>query len=457
MISRVPLRLRVALAFALTSAVALTGLGAFVYLRVQDTLRDQTEQSVRTQMEALSTLSAEQRVRAVQELTGLSFAQVLSSEGELVVSSPQLTDAVVESADLDRGRTQPLEQAVTLGDDDESEPALLLSRRLGEQVVVVGRSLEPVEEALDGLRAQFLLGLPLALLVASAVGYGVAGAALRPVDRMRRQAANISALDPQTRLPLPVAHDEMYRLGTTLNAMLDRLDAAAARERDFVAEAGHELRTPLALLRMELDLALARPRTPEELLAALGSASEEVERLTALAEDLLLLADSEEARVLEPVEIRVDGLLREVARRFSTLAERAERRIAVAVEQGTMVRGDPDRLTRAVGNLVHNAVLHGHGEVTLRAGIQDRWVVLSVEDEGPGVPPDLRERAFDGMSRAPGARASRGHGLGLAIVGVIVEEHGGTVQIHGGRTAGQDEGHESGPSAVTIRLPRDSA
>ncbi len=455
MIGRVPLRLRVALAFALTSAVALTGLGAFVYLRVQDTLRDQTEQSLRTQTEALSTLSAEQRVRAVRELTGLSFAQVLSAEGELVISSPQLTE-VVEPATLDTGldnrRTQPLERAVTLGDDDESEPALLLVRRMGEQVVVVGRSLEPVEEALDGMRAQFLLGLPLGLLVASAVGYGVAGAALRPVDRMRRQAATISALDPQTRLPLPVAHDEMYRLGTTLNAMLDRLDAAAARERDFVAEAGHELRTPLALLRIELDLALDRRRSPAELLAALRSASEEVERLTGLAEDLLLLADSEDARVLEPVEIRVDGMLREVARRFSTLAEQGDRRIAVVVEQGTTVRGDPDRLGRAVGNLVHNAVLHGDGKVTIRAGVKDRCVEVSVEDEGPGVPLDLRERAFDGMSRAPGARASRGHGLGLAIVRVIVEEHGGTVQIHGGRNGGPDDG----PSAVTIQLPRDS-
>ena len=110
---------------------------------------------------------------------------------------------------------------------------------------------------------------------------------------------------------------------------------------------------------------------------------------------------------------------------------------------------------------MHNAVLHGDGEVTIRAGAKERCVEVSVEDEGPGVPLDLRERAFDGMSRAPGARATRGHGLGLAIVRVIVEEHGGTVRIHGGRNGGRnsapDENPDGGPSAVTIRLPRDSA
>jgi signal transduction histidine kinase len=447
MIGRVPLRLRVALAFALTSAVALAGLGAFVYLRVQDTLRDQTEQSLRTQTEALSTLSTEQRVRAVHELTGVTFAQVLSPAGELVASSPQLTAPLSRAQDL--VGEQPLQRAVRL-DDEEAEPALLLARRMDGQVVVVGRSLEPVEEALDGVRTQFLLGLPLVLLAASLVGYGVAGAALRPVERMRRQAATISAVDTTTRLPLPAAHDEMYRLGITLNEMLDRLETAATRERDFVAEASHELRTPLALLRMELDLALVRPRSPEDLLSALRSASEEVERLTVLAEDLLLLADSEEdARVLESVVIPLDGFLREVARRFVPLAQRSGRQISVVAEQDASVRGDPERLARALGNLVHNALLHGGGEVTLRARVDTAWVVVDVEDEGPGMPAVLRERAFDRMSRSPGSRASRGHGLGLAIVRVIVEEHGGSVRILGG----QEDGRDDARFVVSMRLP----
>ncbi len=443
--SRVPLRMRVALAFALTSAVALTGLGVFVYVRVQDTLSDQTEQSLRTQTEALSTLSAEQRVRAVEELTGMTFAQVLSPAGQVITSSPQLASPIAAVADL-RG-DRPSRRAVALGADDEPEPALLLTRRIDSQVLVVGRSLEPVEEALDGVRTQFLLAVPLALLLASAVGYGVAGAALRPVERMRRQAATISELDTRARLPLPVARDEMHRLGTTLNAMLDRLGAAATRERDFVADASHELRTPLALLRMELDLALARPRDPEELLAALRSTNEEVERLTVLAEDLLLLADAEDgARPREFVELPLAGLVQDVARRYATLAERAGRELEVVVEPGISVRGEPDRLGRALGNLVHNALLHGRGRVTVRAGLDEGWVVLSVEDEGPGIPEALRERVFDRMSRAAGVRSVEGHGLGLAIVRVIIEEHAGTVQI-------QDAQGVGAGNTIVVRLP----
>ena len=343
-----------------------------------------------------------------------------------------------------------MQRAVALG-GDEAEPALLLARRMDGQVVVVGRSLEPVEEALDGVRTQFLLGLPLVLLVASAVGYGVAGAALRPVERMRATGGDHLCRRHQrrdSRCLLP--DDEMRRLGATLNEMLDRLEAAATRERDFVAEASHELRTPLALLRMELDLALVRPRSPEDLLSALRSASEEVERLTVLAEDLLLLADSEdEARVLEFAVVPVDELLREVARRFAPLAQRAERQISVVAEQTSSVHGDPERLARALGNLVHNALLHGKGEVTLRARVDTASVVIDVEDEGPGMAPELRDRAFDRMSRSPGARASRGHGLGLAIVRVIVEEHGGSVRIPGG----QKSVHEDGRFVVSTRLP----
>lgn len=444
MISRVPLRLRVALAFALTTGVALTGLGAFVLVRVEDTLRDQAEQALRTQMEALSSLPIEQRMRAVPELTGITFAQVLSSEGDLVASSPQLDAAVVDAADV-RG-AQPRERLVRLANDDEAEPALVLSRRLGGQVLMVGRSLEPVEEALDGVLSQFLIGVPLALLVASAAGYAVAGAALGTVERLRRQAATISALDPRTRLPLPAAHDEMYRLGTTLNAMLDRLEAAAARERDFVAEASHELRTPLALLRTELDLALAQPRSREEMLTALRSASEEVERLTALAEDLLLLADSADgSAALDDVEVPVDAFLDEVAGRYSGLAGSEGRRIVVEAGEGLTVRGDRDRLARALGNLVHNALLHGDGVVTVRARGEGQWVVLDVEDEGPGVAPDLRARVFERFTRAPTSRASHSHGLGLAITRVIVEEHRGLVQILGGQ--------DSGRSVVSVRLP----
>jgi signal transduction histidine kinase len=441
MTDRLPLRLRVALVFACTTAVALTALGVFIYLRVQDTLREQTEQALATETEALRSLPAAQRLRAVSELSGVTFAQVLSRSGRVVATSPQLVSAV--TLPTDRRSEEAVEQDLRMRDDDEAEPALLRTEVSGAQILVVGRSMEPEEEALDGVRTQFLLGVPIVLLVASLVGYGVAGVALRPVERMRRRAASITALDPRSRLPLPAAQDEIRRLGSTLNAMLDRLEAAADRERDFVAEAGHELRTPLALLRMELDLALSSPRTQEELLTALGSASEEVERLTALAEDLLLRADHEEKAGPDTAgEVSFEALAEHEARRFAPLAERAGRRIRITADHPGPILGDPVRLGRALGNLVHNALVHGVGEVTVRARREDGSVVVLVQDEGPARPAPLDSAR---LRAAPEARTAGAHGRGLGIVRLIVEEYGGSLEV--------GDFEDGSPSTVTLRLP----
>ena len=147
------------------------------------------------------------------------------------------------------------------------------------------------------LRTILLIGGPVALLLASLAGYAVSGTALRPVEAMRRRAAEISAAEPDQRLPLPEANDELRRLGETLNQMLGRLEAALERERTFVDDASHELRTPLAMHKTELELALRYAKTPEEMRAAIASAIVEVDRLSALAEDLLVLARSEQGKL----------------------------------------------------------------------------------------------------------------------------------------------------------------
>ena len=285
------------------------------------------------------------------------------------------------------------------------------------------------DETLATLLVLFLVGGPVALGLATLAGWLLAGAALRPVEAMRRRAEAISAETTGERLPVPRSHDEIHRLATTLNEMLDRLDAGLVRERRFVADASHELRTPLSSLRTELELALRRPRTPDELEAALRSAAEEVDRLVRLAEGLLLLATAEEAAV-HPERIRVRELLERVARRFGP----------VEVEDALgEVGADRMRLEAALGNLVENAFRHGTPPVRLEAQREGSDAVFRVTDAGPGFPPGFAEHAFERFARADAARTEPGAGLGLAIVAAVARAHGGRAEASG--------------STVTLVLP----
>jgi heavy metal sensor kinase len=447
--SRLPLRLRVALAFALTTAVALVGLGAFVYYQVRDTLEEQLNETVDGHLESVLARPVDERQAAVRRIGGDSFGQVLTSTGGLVATSGQVVGDLVPAAVLpdEEGEDVVLNRDVSLLDEDEQEeePAILLLRREGDLVFVVGTSREDADDALGEVGTQLLVGGPVALLLASLLGYLVAGTALGPIERMRARAASISSESHGERLPLPEADDEVRRLGVTLNAMLDRLDEGMQRERRFVAEASHELRTPLALLRVELDLALSRARTNEELVAAIGSASEEVDRLTRLARDLLLLAASDEDRLaLEPTRFDLALLLATVAERFAPVAQ--SRTVRVTGDRPLPVVADRDRLDQVVANLLDNALRHGGEEVVLAARQVDGQVVIEVTDGGAGLPTEFHERAFDRFTRGEGTRAD-GRGLGLAIVRAIVRAHGGEVTI-GNRST------ESG-TVVTVRIPAD--
>jgi signal transduction histidine kinase len=243
---------------------------------------------------------------------------------------------------------------------------------------------------------------------------------------MRRRAGEISADTPDRRLPLPHAHDEVYRLGETLNEMLDRLDEGLARERRFVADASHELRTPLATLRAELELATRRPRSQSELEEALRSASEEVERLVRLAEDLLVLARADEGKlVLRAAPFVVLDALEAVAARSESRAAVASRSVEVSAPADLTLTGDRQRLEQAVGNLVDNALRHGAGAIRLDARTENGLVALAVSDEGAGFPVEFLPHAFERFSRADASRTGGGVGLGLAIVDAVARAHDG--------------------------------
>ncbi len=427
--SRVPIRIRLALAFALALAVVVALVGGLVYVRLGDSLQEQLDDSLRARAQTLAVL-VDDDVGSAELAVEEGIAQVLGPDG-VVVSYPAGSPALLSDAERARalGRSYFLRRKSVPG--LEEGPARLYATALGDdrqRVLVVGASLDDRQEALDGLRSQFLVVGPVALLLTSLLGYALAGAALRPVEAMRARAAEVSSERPGTRLPLPGARDEISRLGETLNDMLARLEAGLERERRFVADASHELRTPLAALRTELELALRRPRSPQELEAALDSAAEEVERLSRLADDLLVLARADEGRLpLRPTPLDARDLLEGVAGRFEGRASFAGRSLAGSAPNDQLFSGDRVRLEQALDNLVDNALRHGDGTVELRADSADGRVTLRVLDGGRGFPPAFLPHAFERFRRADEARTGGGAGLGLAIVDAIARAHGGSV------------------------------
>jgi signal transduction histidine kinase len=320
---------------------------------------------------------------------------------------------------------------------------LVLPARSRQRVAVLARSLESRDESLDHLRHELLIFLPLALLAASLGGYALAAGALRPVELLRRRAEAVTPGEP-SKLPVPRPADEVSRLAVTLNDMLARLQAAVEHERRFVADASHELRTPLALLRTELDLALRRPRSREELENALRSAAEETQRLSRLADDLLLIARADQGSLpMQREPVAAADLLSDAAGRFANRASSLGRELRVK-ETDLHVDADPLRVAQALVNLVDNALTHGEGVVELAAEREDGFVELHVRDGGPGFPEDFRARAFDRFSRADDALSRGGSGLGLSIVDVVARAH------EGGRGLAN---RPSGGADVWIALP----
>jgi two-component system OmpR family sensor kinase len=437
---RLPIRLRLTLAFALAMTVVLGVTGVFLYLGLGSSLDEAIDEGLEARLADVSTLvvAGESDLGAIGGSSRIdpeeSFTQVLDPAGRIVGATAQAGERPV--LDRDALARAEAESLLRLEQDDvpglEGRARLLAATattRQGRRVVVVGASLADRDEAVQRLLGQLLIVGPAALLVASLLGYALAAAALRPVESMRTEAAAISDAEPGRRLPLASARDEIRRLGETLNAMLERLERALARERRFVADASHELRTPLALLKAELELALRRPRSVPELERALRSAAAETDRLAQLAEDLLVLARSDQERLpLRRTAVVANDIVESVAARFMHHAEATGRPIEIEAPAALRLIADRLRLEQALGNLVANALRHGAGSIRLSAVEHDGHVELHVRDEGPGFPPTFLPQAFERFSRADQARSGGGAGLGLAIANVIAKAHGGTAQ-----------------------------
>jgi two-component system, OmpR family, sensor kinase len=445
--SRLPIRVRLTLAFAVAMAAVLAAMSLLVYVRVGRSLLASVDETLRAQGREAATRARDERSLVDPDVAaGPTLAQVLTRDGAVGHSTPAGLLPLIDQADAGRvARGATVMRTVSLPPRDGQWRLLAVPSSSGG-TVVIARSLDSREQTLDHLLTELLIASPLALLLASLAGYGLAAAALRPVEAMRRRAASLDAASA-AHLPVPRADDEISRLARTLNDMLAGLRESLEHEQRFVADASHELRTPLALLRTELELALRRPRSPDELEQALRSAAEETERLSALAEDLLTIARAEQGSLpIRPRRIDARVLLGHVAGRFEPRAVQLGRTVH-AGEKSLFVGADEDRLVQALSNLVENALRHGAGDVDLFAVERNGTVELHVTDEGPGFPDSFAGRAFDRFSRADEARSRGGAGLGLSIVRLIAEAHGGMALARNREGRGAD---------VWLVLPRTS-
>lgn len=333
-----------------------------------------------------------------------------------------------------------------------AKPVLLLAEPIpdsGGQVVVVGASLTGVNASVERVTVELALFGVFLMLIAGLVAWVLSGAALAPVSKMRRQVEEIFELGQWSSLEVPQTKDEVAHLAMTLSELLRRLEESMSRQRGFVAVAGHELRTPLAILKGELELAQKSNRSELELRSAVAAALEETERLIRLSEHLLLLARKDEGVAIANLEMReVFPLLAHTVDDFSGLAKDREISINLVCDESVICEVDELALRQITANLIDNSLRYAPpgSAIEVTCVYQKRSVVLRISDEGPGFPDDFLPIAFERFSRADEHRdrAHGGSGLGLAIVKSLVEAMGGKIWA---------SNRASGGAQVEVKFP----
>ena len=441
------LRARLTLVFgAGTSLVLLLGL-ALLYVALNRQLNGAVDADLAGRSDDLI---ASVRVHDLTAVDGDPMAQLYGIDGNPIASSVSISGRLLlnPAQALAVHTTTAATRTLPLGAAGTPLQVRLLSRPIDKsgQVLTVAQPSAAVENA--GTRQLVVLAVatPLLILALVVLGQLLLRAALRPVDLLTREAAAISTLDADRRLPVVPGDDEIARLAATLSGMLTRLSVAFDRERAFVDDASHELRTPIAVLQGELELAVAAVDDPGEVRESLAAAQGQVARLGRLAEDLLLLArERAGSLVMEREPVDLTDLARAETR---MLAPVTGLRFEVRGDP-VIVEADPDRLRQVLTNLAANSAAAGAGSARVTVGFDEDEAEAVVEwaDDGPGFPPDLLDAAFERFVRGDRARGSgSGAGLGLSIVRAIVAAHGGTAHLANGAPLGG--------AVVTVRLTR---
>ena len=435
-------------AVAVVSVAFIFGaVGLVIVVRV--TMTNGIEQSVTQRVQDAAAQIGSRSVDAVAALAGSSpgdatVVQVISESGSVLVASPgiqgeaPITDVVPPG----NGTIAMLQLPLSFVDGDPYLVAVTArDSSQGPVTVVAAQSFVPVQRVTSTIVLALLAVGPLLLSAVAAVTWFAVGSSLTSVDRIRRRVDDIDASDLHERVPVPSAKDEIELLAVTMNRMLGRLEHAMARQREFVGDASHELKTPLATMRASLDVSERSGVVSKDSQRVL---SEEVDRMTALVADLLTLAKADAGPGVRRVEVDLDDVT------AGEMAGCARTRPEISVRlEGVPVRGlgDPGMLARAVRNLVENAVRYATDQVVVRIGTQGDYAALVVEDDGPGIPVADRGRVLERFVRLEEHRGRRdgGTGLGLAIVAEVARAHGGRIEV------GESD---LGGAQVMLLLPR---
>jgi signal transduction histidine kinase len=371
------------------------------------------------------------------------FAQLTDGD-RVIAATPNLRDHPAVASAPATGQ-----RVTTVHDVIEDEPAFrVLSRHVAgdrQLTLNVGASMEDINEVTGRLAMSLAVALPVVLALLAGLVWTLVGRTLAPVESIRAEVAALGATDLHRRVPEPARDDEIGRLARTMNAMLDRLEDSARRQRRFVADASHELRSPLTRIRTDVEVDLAHP-AEADLEATHRRILDETADLERLINDLLALARADDG--LEPAVRETVDLDELVLRHTRRIRELGQVEIDTTGVSGAQVHGDPRQLGRAIGNLLDNAARHASRTVTVTLAEEGGSAVLAVADDGPGIPADEHERIFERFARVDDARTreSGGTGLGLAITRDIVERHNGTVAVDPGRTSG---------ARLVVQLPLD--
>lgn len=436
-------RARTTLAATLLFAVALAIGGAGLLTVLRNTMVENVDTALRLRATDIGSLLEGGTVLADVAIVDEedSFIQIVA-DGKVVVASGNVTG---EAPIVDEAPGVIVTQEQNpVGDGPFRVLVSVADTPSGPVTIVAGSTLEDLDRTIRVTLGTLVVGIPVLVFVAAAMTWFLVGRALRPVEAIRAEVAEIGSTDLHRRVPLPETGDEIGRLAMTMNDMLDRIESASVRQQRFVSDASHELRTPIATIRHELEVAL-RATSETDWPQVAASVLEEDLRVQRLVDDLLWLARHDHVRDRGPGRL-VD--LDEIV--MSQIQRRTPRRgIAVNASKVSagQVRGYPDDLTRVVQNLLDNAVRHASSQVAVRLSGDEHGIIhLHVDDDGPGVPADRRDAIFERFTRSDQARGrdAGGAGLGLAIAAEIVEDHGGTLLV---------TESELGGARFTVELP----